>query len=210
MLRTESVRDEVSCPPLSSIVRMTFSANVIRSTNTSCHMRTRQEQGQVAGSRDDAHSRVLVRDCRRLPEELRLAARVIEPQRDPRARLSPDTERCPAPTTWLHARNHHGHNGLGAQPPLPVVADLSGQNSWPAVADRCSLGVAGSFSRYGTVWLYAAELDEHSLEPHILNQSFSVRKHDAGNTPPPRRKTRQSGGAPPNRPSTKLNDALRN
>ena len=184
MLRTQSVRDEVSCPPLSSIVRMTFSASVICSTNTSCHMRTRQEQGQVAGSRDDAHSRVLVRGRRRLPEELRLAARVIEPQRDPRARLSPDTERCPAHTTWLHARNHHGHNGLGAQPPLPVVADLSGQNSWPAVADGCSVGVAESFSRYGTVWLYAAGLDEHSLAPHILNQSFSVRKHDAGNTPP--------------------------
>jgi hypothetical protein len=31
--------------------------------------------------------------------------------------------------------------------------------------------------------LYAAELDEPSLEPHILNQSFSVKKHDAGDTP---------------------------
>jgi len=184
MLRTQSVRDEVSCPPLSSIVRMTFSASVIRSTNTSCHMRTRQEQGQVAGSRDDAHNRVLVRDRRRLPEELRLAARVIEPQRDPRARLSPDTEPRLAHTTWLHAPQSPRPQRTRHPTTATRAADLSGQNSWPGVAGGCSLGVAGSFSRYGTVWLYAAELDEHSLEPHILNQSFSVRKHDAANTPP--------------------------
>jgi hypothetical protein len=40
MLGGQPVPDEASCRPLSSIVRMTFSANVICSTSTSCHMRT--------------------------------------------------------------------------------------------------------------------------------------------------------------------------
>jgi hypothetical protein len=47
MLRSQPVRDEASCRPLSSIVRMTLSPNVICSTNTSCRIQAGGGQAPV-------------------------------------------------------------------------------------------------------------------------------------------------------------------
>jgi hypothetical protein len=96
---------------------------------------------------EDAHSRVLVRNLRRLLEELRVAARVIEPSWG-RALLSRDTECCQALTTWLRTYSHHGQIGLGGQPPLPVWLTSQVRIS-PGAPDRCKVVGAEPFSQSG-------------------------------------------------------------
>jgi hypothetical protein len=58
------------------------------------------------------------RYLRRLLEELGQSRESLSPN-GARARLSSDTERCQALTTWLHTYNHHGDNRLGGQPRYP-------------------------------------------------------------------------------------------
>jgi len=97
---------------------------------------------------EDAHSRVLVRDLRRLLEALRVIARVIEPQRGPRP-TRPRHRTLPG-SYHLAARLQSPRPHETRRPTTAIgVADLSGQNIWPGVPDRCSVVVAEPFSQSG-------------------------------------------------------------
>jgi len=92
-----------------------------------------------------------------------------------RARLSRDTERCQAFTTWLDTYNHHGHTGLGGQPPLPVWLTSQVRTSGRGYPTGVALLLLSPSASPERVWLYAAELDERLLAPHILTSTRCIR-----------------------------------
>jgi len=108
---------------------------------------------------EGAHSRVLVRDLRRLLEALRVVARVIEPQRGPRPALPRHRTLPGLYHLAAHLQSPRPHRTR--RPTTATgVADLSGQNICRGYPTGVALLLLSPSASPERVWLYAAELNE--------------------------------------------------
>jgi hypothetical protein len=123
---------------------------------------------------EDAHSRVLVRDLRRLLEALRVVARVIEPQRGPRPALQ--RHRTLPGSYYLAAHLQSPRRQQTRRPtPLPVWLTSQVRTSGRGYPTGVALLLLSPSASPERVWLYAAELDERLLAPHILTSTRCIR-----------------------------------
>jgi hypothetical protein len=105
--------------------------------------------------------------------EFRAVLRVVEPQRVPRPVLRSDIERCQVFTTGLHnftiTTAASPRSAANHPPPVCLACQVrTYRRVSPTGVMLLLLSPSASPER---VWLYAAELDEHLLAPHILISS---------------------------------------